>query len=186
MQRTPHSFIKNVKERKNVAFFWKERMPNPVISLNKQQAPCILSGCESGSWFDRDYISTMAVSQAPGLIKIVSQLALSSASEFIKMVSHMSLILVWRTLFLKYGSWLSHAQGSVSDLMTVIQASGLKNTVSDLWLMALFLIYEYDSRFCFWSIAPVSVCYLCSKALFLIYYSKFCFWSMAQGSVYYL
>ena len=31
MQRTPHSFIKNGKECKNVAFFWKERMPNPVV-----------------------------------------------------------------------------------------------------------------------------------------------------------
>ena len=29
MQRMPHSFIKNGKECKNVAFFWKERMPNP-------------------------------------------------------------------------------------------------------------------------------------------------------------
>ena len=29
MQRTKHSFIKNAKERKNVAFFWKEHMPNP-------------------------------------------------------------------------------------------------------------------------------------------------------------
>ena len=29
-QRTPHSFIKNGKESKNVAFFWKEWMPNPV------------------------------------------------------------------------------------------------------------------------------------------------------------
>ena len=30
MQRTLRSFIKNVKERENVAFFWKERMPNPA------------------------------------------------------------------------------------------------------------------------------------------------------------
>ena len=30
MQRTFHSFEKNAKERENVAFFWKERMPNPV------------------------------------------------------------------------------------------------------------------------------------------------------------
>ena len=29
-QRTPRSFIKNAKERKNVAFFWKERMPFPA------------------------------------------------------------------------------------------------------------------------------------------------------------
>ena len=29
MQRTPRSFIKNAKERKNVAFFWKEHLPNP-------------------------------------------------------------------------------------------------------------------------------------------------------------
>ena len=29
MQRRPRSFIKNGKERKNIAFFWKERMPNP-------------------------------------------------------------------------------------------------------------------------------------------------------------
>ena len=29
-QRTPHSFKKNTKERKNVAFFWKERLPNPA------------------------------------------------------------------------------------------------------------------------------------------------------------
>ena len=29
-QRTKHSFIKNVKELKNVAFFWKELMPNPA------------------------------------------------------------------------------------------------------------------------------------------------------------
>ena len=29
MQRTPHSFIKHAKECKNVAFFWKERSPNP-------------------------------------------------------------------------------------------------------------------------------------------------------------
>ena len=29
MQRAPHAFIKNEKERKNVAFFWKEQMPNP-------------------------------------------------------------------------------------------------------------------------------------------------------------
>ena len=40
MQRTPRSFIKNVKERKNVAFFWKKRMLNPakyplVTSLDK-------------------------------------------------------------------------------------------------------------------------------------------------------
>ena len=31
MQRTPHSFIKNAKEHKNVAFFWKERLPNPAL-----------------------------------------------------------------------------------------------------------------------------------------------------------
>ena len=31
-QRTPRSFIKKGKERKNVAFFWKERMPNPAVS----------------------------------------------------------------------------------------------------------------------------------------------------------
>ena len=30
MQRTPRSFIKNGKERKNAAFFWKELMPNRV------------------------------------------------------------------------------------------------------------------------------------------------------------
>ena len=30
MQR---SFIKNGKEHKNVAFFWKERMPNPAITV---------------------------------------------------------------------------------------------------------------------------------------------------------
>ena len=28
--RTFHSFEKNTKERKNVSFFWKERMPNPA------------------------------------------------------------------------------------------------------------------------------------------------------------
>ena len=35
MQRTMHSFIKNIKERKereNIAFFWKEQMPNLEIS----------------------------------------------------------------------------------------------------------------------------------------------------------
>ena len=40
---TPHSFIKNGKEGKNVAFFWKERMPNheslicsfPLSNLSK-------------------------------------------------------------------------------------------------------------------------------------------------------
>ena len=31
MQRMPNSFIKNAKECKNVAFFWKEHMPNPDI-----------------------------------------------------------------------------------------------------------------------------------------------------------
>ena len=31
MQRTPRSFIKNAKERKNVAFFWKEHLPNPAV-----------------------------------------------------------------------------------------------------------------------------------------------------------
>ena len=42
MQRTPRSFIKNGKERKNVAFFWKERMPNPA----KNEWPwAIRSGC---------------------------------------------------------------------------------------------------------------------------------------------
>ena len=30
MQRTFRSFIKNGNESKNVAFFWKERMPNPA------------------------------------------------------------------------------------------------------------------------------------------------------------
>ena len=30
MQKTFHSFIKNGKERKNVAFFKKEQMPNPA------------------------------------------------------------------------------------------------------------------------------------------------------------
>ena len=29
MQRTKHSLIKNSKERKKVAFFWKECLPNP-------------------------------------------------------------------------------------------------------------------------------------------------------------
>ena len=29
MQRTPHSFMKNRKERKKAAFFLKEQMPNP-------------------------------------------------------------------------------------------------------------------------------------------------------------
>ena len=33
MQRTPHSFIKIAKERKNVAFFWKEHMPNPAFFI---------------------------------------------------------------------------------------------------------------------------------------------------------
>ena len=28
-QKTLHSFLKNGKERKNVAFFWKKRVPNP-------------------------------------------------------------------------------------------------------------------------------------------------------------
>ena len=31
-QRSFRSFIKNGKERKNVAFFWKERIPNPGFS----------------------------------------------------------------------------------------------------------------------------------------------------------
>ena len=39
MQRTTHSFIKNEKELKNAAFFWKEQMPNPaqyyIYTLNK-------------------------------------------------------------------------------------------------------------------------------------------------------
>ena len=30
-QRTKHSFIKNAKEYKNVAFFLKERLPNPGV-----------------------------------------------------------------------------------------------------------------------------------------------------------
>ena len=30
MQKMFRSFIKNGKERKNIAFFWKERVPNPV------------------------------------------------------------------------------------------------------------------------------------------------------------
>ena len=30
MQRTPRSFIQNGKDRKIVAFFWKERMPKRV------------------------------------------------------------------------------------------------------------------------------------------------------------
>ena len=35
MQRTLRSFINNVKERKNVAFFWKELMPNPAVFVVK-------------------------------------------------------------------------------------------------------------------------------------------------------
>ena len=35
MQKTFHSFIKNEKERKYIAFFWKERVPNPAFSLIK-------------------------------------------------------------------------------------------------------------------------------------------------------
>ena len=26
MQRTPHSFLKNAKERKNIAFFWQKNV----------------------------------------------------------------------------------------------------------------------------------------------------------------
>ena len=33
MQRMFRSFEKNAKERENVAFFWKERMPNPGNSI---------------------------------------------------------------------------------------------------------------------------------------------------------
>ena len=33
MQRMFRSFEKNAKERENVAFFWKERMPNRVLSV---------------------------------------------------------------------------------------------------------------------------------------------------------
>ena len=32
-QKMFRSFIKNGKERKNVAFFWKERMPNPTYNM---------------------------------------------------------------------------------------------------------------------------------------------------------
>ena len=32
MQSMFHSFEKNAKERENIAFFWKERMPNPAIN----------------------------------------------------------------------------------------------------------------------------------------------------------
>ena len=35
MQRTPRSFLKNAKECKNVAFFWKKRMPNPAVVADK-------------------------------------------------------------------------------------------------------------------------------------------------------
>ena len=34
MQRMFCSFEKNAKESENVAFFWKERMPNPVKNYN--------------------------------------------------------------------------------------------------------------------------------------------------------
>ena len=37
MQRTKWSFIKNTKERKNVAFFWKECMLNPALKQKKLQ-----------------------------------------------------------------------------------------------------------------------------------------------------
>ena len=34
-QRTKRSFIKNAKERKNIAFFWKERMPHcPTLTYS--------------------------------------------------------------------------------------------------------------------------------------------------------
>ena len=35
MQRMFRSFEKNTKERENVAFFWKERMPNPGYRRQK-------------------------------------------------------------------------------------------------------------------------------------------------------
>ena len=31
MQKMFRSFIKNGKERKNIAFFWKEGVPNPAL-----------------------------------------------------------------------------------------------------------------------------------------------------------
>ena len=33
MQKTFRSFIKNGKERTNVVFFWKERVPNPATDF---------------------------------------------------------------------------------------------------------------------------------------------------------
>ena len=29
--------MKNVQERKNIAFFWKERMPNPATNRNNKE-----------------------------------------------------------------------------------------------------------------------------------------------------
>ena len=34
-QRTKHSSIKSAKKRKKIAFFWKERMPNPGAGPQK-------------------------------------------------------------------------------------------------------------------------------------------------------
>ena len=54
MQRTPHSYLKNGKERKNVALFWKERMPNPAKKVYKKDHTLtgvyILTGGELQGW----------------------------------------------------------------------------------------------------------------------------------------
>ena len=50
-QRMPSSFIKNVKEHKNIAFFWKELMPKPG-----KQGP-VTAGADAtvyAIWFSRD------------------------------------------------------------------------------------------------------------------------------------
>ena len=58
MQRMPRSFIKNVKERKNIAFFWKDRLPNnflagfgwllPLVCAWGQTIPtCIIPGSDA-------------------------------------------------------------------------------------------------------------------------------------------
>ena len=43
MQKTFRSFIKNGKERKNVAFFWKERVPNPENTTKYHQQAVFFS-----------------------------------------------------------------------------------------------------------------------------------------------
>ena len=45
MQRSPGSFIKNLKERKNVVFFWKERMPNPAPSYSNSSYQDLNNKC---------------------------------------------------------------------------------------------------------------------------------------------